>query len=291
MTEAMTATTLIGQVRRRSRWIAALLVGALLLGAGAATLDDQQRRWIFQASIAYGRSGPNDAAGMQDVWIAYQAGDGSVKLHGLWDANADPDAPVLLFLHGARRTVGGSAFRIRHMRDLGFSVLAVDYRGFGRSTDELPSQARADEDAHAAWHWLAERYPGRDRYIFGHSLGGAIAVQLASEVSDAKGLIVEGAFPSIAAVFQTFRFGWLPITPLITQRFEAGDYIARVKAPVLVVHGALDRLIPPRLGRALFDRATSPKRFVLIEDGNHYTTNGLGQTQYRKALHDLFGWP
>ncbi len=268
-----------------------LLIAALLLGGGATLLDTQQRKWIFQASIAYGRDGPGDAADMQDVWIDYHAGDGDVRLHGLWDANPVPGAPVLLFLHGARRTVGGSAFRIRHMRDLGFSVLAIDYRGFGRSTDELPSQDRADEDARAAWRWLARQHPGQDRYIFGHSLGGALAVQLASEVSDAKGLIVEGAFPSIAAVFQTFRYGWLPIGPLITQRFDAGDYIAHVKAPVLVVHGAMDRLIPPSLGQALFERATAPKRFVLIEGGNHYNTNGLGQPQYRQALHELFGWP
>src|ERR1043165_10259631 len=71
------------------------------------------------------------------------------------------------------------------MRDLGFSVLAIDYRGFGASTDELPSEIGVIEDAAAAWRWLGERHPGMPRYVFGHSLGGAIAVQLAAALADA----------------------------------------------------------------------------------------------------------
>jgi hypothetical protein len=145
------------------------------------------------------------------------------------------------------------------------------------------------EDARAAWAWLEREHPNRDRYIFGHSLGGAIAVQLASEVVDSKGLIVEGTFTSIPDVFQSFKWGWLPITPLITQRFESADKIARVRTPVLVVHGSIDSLIRPELGRALFERATAPKRFVLVEGGTHYSTNGMGQKLYREALKDLFG--
>src|SRR5205085_1359466 len=86
-------------------------------------------------------------------------------------------ALVLVFLHGARQNLGRSVFRVEQMRDLGFSVLAIDYRGFGASTDELPSEAGVVEDAEAAWRWLGERHPERPRYIFGHSLGGAVAVQ------------------------------------------------------------------------------------------------------------------
>lgn len=274
---------------RRAVVLAALGVA---LAGGAYRLDAQERRWIFQpAPAAAGQTAnPGD---MSDVWIRYRSAEAGadVTLHALWDANEKPDAPVLLYLHGARRDVDASVYRIRDMRALGFSVLAIDYRGFGRSTDELPSQASAEEDARAAWDWVARNHPGRDRYIFGHSLGGAIAVDLASRVSDAKGLMVEGTFPSIADVFRSFRFGWLPITWLITQPFDAGLSIAKVKVPVLVVHGASDALIPPSLGRALYERATAPKRFVLVEGGNHYSTNMLGQPQYKQALHDLFGWP
>src|SRR5436189_115067 len=83
------------------------------------------------------------------------------------------------------------------------------------------SEPTVYEDARAAWRWLGERAAGPDRYVFGHSLGGAIAIQLASEVNDAKGLIVEGTFTSLRDVFDSMRFGWLPLGPLITQRFDS----------------------------------------------------------------------
>ena len=275
----------------RSPWLwsgAAVLTAATL--AGCVGLDSQQRKWIFQASVGAER-GDARIDGLDDIWIAYPAEGATapVRLHALWADGPAADAPVLLYLHGARRNVERSAFRIRQMQALGFAVLAIDYRGFGRSTDELPSEASVAEDARAAWRWLAARHPHRERFIFGHSLGGAIAVQLATEVHDAKGLIVEGTFTSIPAVFQSMKWGWLPITPLITQRFDSADKIGRVNMPVLVVHGEADALIPPALGRALYERASGPKRFLLVEGGTHYSTNGLGRQQYRDALHELFG--
>ncbi len=272
----------------RWRWLALALLSLTVL-AGCVSLDTQQRKWIFQASTT---TSTDDARidGMDDVWIAYPAAAGSpVKLHALWVAGPTPTAPALLYLHGARRDVERSAFRIRQMRELGFAVLAIEYRGFGRSTDELPSEASVAEDARAGWAWLAHKAAASDRDIFGHSLGGAIAVRLASEVTDAKGLIVEGTFTSIPAVFETMAWGWLPITPLITQRFDSADRITQVKVPVLVVHGDADRLIPPALGRELYERASMPKRFVLVEGGTHYNTNGKGQQKYRQALRELFG--
>jgi alpha-beta hydrolase superfamily lysophospholipase len=273
------------------RWAAiALLVPALL--AGCATLDEQQRRWIFQPAAVDPWAGERSMVGeVQERWIDFSSAQSQqpVRLHALWHPNADPKAPVLLYLHGAQRTVWGSGSRIRHLHELGFAVLAFDYRGFGQSTEALPSENMANEDARAAWDWLAREHPQRNRYIFGHSLGGALAVQLASEVGDAKGLIVEGTFTSIADVFRSFRWGWLPITPLITQRFEAAERIAQVRAPVLVVHGSDDSLIRPELGRALFEKATAPKLFVLVEGGTHFSTSGRGRAQYREALRELFG--
>ena len=232
---------------------------------------------------------------MSDVWIDFtsiETGQ-NVKLHGLWLAHPDlqrkPDAPVLLYLHGARFNVVGSAFRARRMQELGFSVLAVDYRGFGKSTNELPSETMAYEDARAAWDWLGKQYPGRPRYIFGHSLGGAIAIELAAQVDDEAGTLVEGTFTSIPDVVSTFKWGWLPVGPLITQRFEAVKRVPRIGSPLLVVHGSQDQLIAPDLGRRLFDAATGRKAFVLVEGGSHHNTNSVGQPQYRVALAELFG--
>lgn len=273
--------------------LALLVALTLLAAAGCAALDEKQRQWIFQPSDRTWAGAGAAAGDMEDVWIDFrsrQTGQ-EVKLHALWAANARPDAPVLLYLHGARWDVRGSAHRMRRMQDLGFSVLGIDYRGFGRSTGALPSEELSYEDARAAWTWLARQYPQRPRFIFGHSLGGAIAVQLASEVNDAKGLMLEGTFTSIADVVRSYPWGWLPVGPLITQRFEAGERIAHVKAPVLVVHGSNDRTIAPELGRALYERASQPKRFVLVDGGSHHNTHGLAQDHYRAALRELFGWP
>lgn len=275
------------------RWLliaAPLVAGALTFGC--TTLDEKQREWIFQPSDRAWGGSAHLAQGMDDVWIAFDSKvtGGPVKLHGLWleGAATRPDAPVMLYLHGARWNVAGSAGRIRRMQELGFSVLAVDYRGFGKSTAMLPSEEMAYEDARAAWDWLAQRHPQRPRYIFGHSLGGAIAIDLAARVDDESGTIVEGTFTSIPDVASSFRWGWLPVGPLITQRFEAVNKVPRIGSPLLVVHGAQDRLIPSDLGRRLYDAATGSKRFVLVEGGSHHSTMAVGQDRYREALAELF---
>ncbi len=311
-----------------------LALAFVAIVSGCTALDEQQRRWIFQPTDRTWAAGLAAAQGMQDVWIDFEAGrpetarsgaagdmaasvnagpttglssdadkDAAVRLHALWLPQADTAAPLLLYLHGARWDVRGSAHRMRRMHELGFSVLGVDYRGFGQSTPALPSEASAVEDAHAAWAWLGRQWPQPARYVFGHSLGGAVAVQLAAQLSSRSstpgappqpalaGLIVEGSFTSIPDVYSTLRWGWLPLQAFITQRFDAARQIADVAAPVLVVHGSEDSLINPELGRALFEQARQPKRFVLVQGGSHHNTNALGQGQVKAALADLFGLP
>jgi alpha-beta hydrolase superfamily lysophospholipase len=271
----------------------ALLALSLTVLGGCATLNDKQGEWIFQPSDRTWRGGLEASQGMQDVWIEFDSALASkpVKLHGLWHAASpaqDRKAPVMLYLHGARWNVTGSAPRIRRMQELGFSVLAVDYRGFGKSDTTTPTESLALEDARAAWDWLATRYPDQPRYIFGHSLGGAIAIALASNVTDEAGTIVEGTFTSIPDVFSTLKWGWLPLGGLITQRFDSLKKVAHIGSPLLVVHGEQDQLIKPELGRQLFDAAVMPKAFVLVPGGSHHNTNSVGQAQYREALAQLF---
>jgi len=268
---------------------------ALALGfavmTGCSTLDERQRAWIFQPSDRTWGGGLAAAEGMDDVWIdlpAISSGEQPAKLHGLWLPAVQPKAPVLLYLHGARYNVTGSAPRMRRMQELGFAVLGVDYRGFGKSTQALPSEESAYQDARAAWRWLAQKYPDRPRYVFGHSLGGPIAIHLAAEVDDESGTIVEGTFTSIADVVSTSKWGWMPVSLLITQRFEAVRKVGKIGSPLLVVHGGEDRLIAPSLGRKLYEAAAQPKLFMLVEGGSHHNTNSVGQSQYRQSLAQLF---
>ncbi len=306
-------------------WLSLLLLLPLLF-SGCSTLDERQRAWIFQPSDRVWGAADSE---MQEVWIDFKSrstGRAS-RLNGLWLPAADSsstvdshellaspaaiktafklglaeplapapalaaEGPVLLYLHGARWNVSGSASRMRRMQELGFSVLGVDYRGFGKSSAELPSEQMAYEDARAAWDWLAQKYPNRPRYIFGHSLGGPIAINLAAEVKDESGTIVEGTFSSMADVVSSFKWGWVPVGPLLTQRFEAIGKVGQIGSPLLVVHGGQDQLIRPDLGRKLYAAAAEPKRFVLVENGSHHNTNSLGQAQYREAIGELFGLP
>jgi alpha-beta hydrolase superfamily lysophospholipase len=272
------------------RWTLPFAVAlAALVGVGCSTLDERQRAWIFQPSDSSWGYSAEMARGMQTQWIEFdsQVTGEPAKLHALWAENRR-DAPVVLYLHGARWNVEGSSPRIRRLQEMGFSVLAIDYRGFGKSSPGLPSEDTAYEDARAAWRWLAARYPDRQRYIFGHSLGGAIAIDLASRVDDERGTIVEATFTSIPDVASTFKFGWLPIGPLITQRFDAASKVGRIGSPLLVVHGHRDNLIASDLGRKLYEAAAGTKRFLLVEGGSHHSTMSIGLDQYRKALAEVF---
>jgi uncharacterized protein len=262
------------------------------LTVGCVSLDERQREWIFQPGDRAWGGSASYAEGMQDIWIDFRSEvtGHPARLHGLWlpSEQRPQDGPVLLYLHGAKWNVRGSAPRIRRMQELGFSVLAIDYRGFGKSSPGLPSEDTAYEDARAAWEWLGARYPHRPRYIFGHSLGGAIAIDLATRVDDEMGTIVEGTFTSIPDLASTFKWGWLPFGPLITQRFASIDKVSHIGSPLLVVHGSDDNLIPGDLARRLYDAAGGKKRFVLVEGGSHYSTMSVGRAQYREAVQQLF---
>jgi uncharacterized protein len=268
----------------------AAVAGVLCAASGCAIVDSQQRHWIFQPGQRTWDVGAQASQGMSDVWLEFacEQEKRSVKLHGLWLPQADTDAPVILYLHGARWDVRSSAPRMRAMHELGFTVLGIDYRGFGRSSEGLPSEDLMHEDALAAWRWLAAQRPHAPRYVYGHSLGAAIGVRLASEAGDAAGVIVEGGFTSALDVVNTTWWRWLPLERLITQRLDAASHIDKINAPLLVVHGGLDTMVHPDLGRALYERAKQPKRFVLIDGGLHHTLTATQQAPYRDAVLELF---
>jgi alpha-beta hydrolase superfamily lysophospholipase len=282
------------EVLTRARWPAAAL-GAVALIANMRWLDTLERKLIFappQSSQLDStlHMGFAEHVG-HEVWIPFVSTCTGlpVQLHGQWHPHVNAQAPALLLLHGSRADVKRSADRIHQLGELGFSVLAIDYRGFGKSGRELPSEATACEDARAAWHWLAEQQPHHARYVFGHSLGGAIAIDLASSIADASGLIVDSSFTSMNDVVKHFSWSSPQVLRRITQQFDAARKITRVRAPVLVVHGERDEFVPVTLGRALWENATSRKRFVLVQGGSHYNTLDVGRALYAKALRELFG--
>lgn len=266
-------------------------IGALatsLLMGGCAALDTKQREILFQPGDHTWRHARLE--GMQERWIDYACPDTQqpVRLHGLWLEGPHPQSPVLLYLHGARWNVSGSTVRMQRLHQLGFAVLNVDYRGFGKTLPQhLPSETSARADAMAAWAWLRAQFPDRPRFVFGHSLGGAVAVDLATHVDDEAGVIVENTFTTTRDAARQFPWGWLPIGPLITQKFDSLRKVPHIGSPLLVAHGSDDAVIPAKLGEQLFAAAQHPKAWVLVHGANHHTTSAQGLEAYRSALHRI----
>lgn len=213
------------------------------------------------------------------------------RLNGWWLPAREPRAPALLYLHGARWNLSGSVTRIERWRELGFSVLAVDYRGFGKSTDVAPTEDLAYEDAEAAWDYLGKLAPGKPRYIVGHSLGGAIAAELARRRPEAAGLVLEATFTSVSDMVGESKWGFLPVGLILRQRFDTLSKVREVRMPVLVVHGTNDTIVPFPMGERLYAAVRGPKRFIRVEGAGHHNLSGAGNAQYREAVRDLFHVP
>lgn len=290
--------------RRRSVKLAAVSsMMAVLAVGGCGQLAQKERELTFRVAPgnASWYSGLPD--GLIETRLPVTSGGKTENLHAWWWPADKPDAPAVLYLHGVRWNLTGHLFRIRQLREFGFSVLAVDYRGFGKSDGGLPSENTVYEDARAAWHRLAQLQPDpAKRFIYGHSLGGAVAIDLASSLhADAakagqsatmppRGLIVESSFTSLADVARSFTYSWLPVQWLLSQKFDSVSKISTIDVPVLIVHGTEDRYVPSRFSKQLYQAASGKKHLLMIEGGTHNNSMRVGAQAYRQALEKLFGW-
>jgi alpha-beta hydrolase superfamily lysophospholipase len=262
----------------------AFFLAAVAIG-GCAYLSEKQGELIFRPTRDTWWGFNQDVSTFQDHWIPLSEGQ---SLHAWWLPSAKPNAPVVLYLHGARWNLTGSVTRIERWRKLGFSVFAVDYRGFGRSANVAPTDAFAYEDAEAAWQYLAQLAPGRSRYIVGHSLGGAIAVDLARRHPEASGLVLEATFTSVRDMIDSSPWGFLPVGLILTQKFDTLSKIGEIRMPVLVAHGTRDSIVPFHMGERLYEGAHAPKKFVKVEGAGHHNLSGAGFDDYRAAIAELF---
>lgn len=271
------------------------LVAAGLLAAvsaiGCTQLDAWQRQAIFSPEPETPRWWSEPPAGTDTFDLKLAQGD---TVHAWYWQHPKKNAPTVLYLHGARWNLNGSAFRLASWTRMGYSVLAIDYRGFGQSTALLPSQDTATEDASAALEELARRQPDPSkRFIYGHSLGGAIAIELASrsDMPAFAGLIVESSFTSIAAMLGTLKWGKLPgASLLVTQPFASVEKLATLDTPMLFLHGTADRVVPHTMSDELFAAAIKVpenlKRIVKIEGASHSGAVRSGKV-YETAVHDF----
>ena len=280
----------------KQRWLRLCILGALLLALpiGCAQLEQKERELVFRVESGtaswYGGL-PAEVVEMQLNSSDFLAGQ---SVHAWWWPAPRKDAPALLYLHGSRWNLTGQLFRIEQLHAMGFSVLAVDYRGFGESRGALPSERSVYQDALIAWQHLARLQPeASKRFIYGHSLGGAVAVNLAHELADDKqspqaaGLIVESSFTNLGDVATAVSNTSLPVRWLLSQEFDSLSKIGAVGVPVLIAHGRDDRYVPARFSEALFDAAREPKQLLLIDGANHNNSLRMAANSYRQALQTL----
>lgn len=272
------------------RVLLAVITAGLCIGAlsACAWLDEQQRRAIYRPTSA-----PDlafDAAAEGDRRYFLPVPDSSQQLELWWFPNPHPLAPTLLYLHGTLRHLGANRDKILALRGVGFSVLALDYRGWGRSSAVVPTQQSLVSDARLAWQVLRdlESRPHR-RVIYGHSLGGAVAVALAGELSqDAYGgLILESTFSSLRDLARQHSRFAATLLCWTHERFDSHSVIPGVKAPLLILHGSADDTVPMALGLRLYAAANPPKQWVLIPGGTHSSLQTDAYDLYRRALRDF----
>jgi hypothetical protein len=279
------------RARARAAARALCLLAALATLAGCAWLDVKERTLIYRPT-----------PGRPDAFAGLRAGDetyaisvpgekpGTIdKLSIWWLPPSDPAAPTLLYLHGTFRNLYRNFPKIEALRDAGFGVLAVDYRGWGDSTPIVPSQKTIVADADAAWAELLRHQPeARKRVIYGHSLGGAVAIDLASRKhggSDYAALIVESTFTNLADLAASAAGPVGPIAVWISgESFDSLAKIGRVDAPILMLHGDADNTVPVALGRKLRDAAPPGVQWVEIPGGSHSRLHEDAPERYRQAL-------
>jgi uncharacterized protein len=224
----------------------------------------------------------------EEVWIPVTNADGKTeRIHGWWMPSEKPDAVVFLHFHGAGANIGFNAKFARELHKAGGSVLLIDYRGYGQSEGGRSSEMGAYADAEAAWNYLVttKRIPPKRILIFGHSLGGAIAIDLAVKHPDAAGLIVESSFTTIKELISQKGLWIFPLDILQNQKFESIAKVPLLKIPVLFVHGTEDRDIPNQMSQQLYNAAPEPKKLVMLSGVGH--DDLIDSAQYQQVIQDF----
>lgn len=266
---------------------------ALLYASACGYMWATQRAQVFEPTPDWQTTPARMGMKYQSLRIPVGSGADRGELDAWWvpagQANDHVkrvnEAPTLLYFHGNYRNIGNNLEHTLRLHQLGFNVLLADYRGYGKSSGGKPSESKVYEDAEAAWQYLLKQRAAdpRQTFIYGHSLGGAIAINLAVHHPEAAGLITESTFTSMQAEAEV-NYGFLPIGWLLNQRFESLQKVPELKIPVLFIHGTWDKKIPVSMAKQLYAAAPQPKTLVLIEGGEHNNSGGIGWVEYRDAV-------
>lgn len=260
-------------------------ISALLYLFVCAYMWATQKRHIFKPSALLQTTPDRNGMRYQEVRIPSGNGAERGELYGWWIPAEQADAPSLLYLHGNFRNISNNPGHVTRLHGMGYSLLLVDYRGYGKSSGGEPTEFKVYEDAEAAWSYMLKQLavPPQRAFIYGLSLGGSIAIDLAVRHPETAGLIAENTFTSMADMGKR-DYGYLPVDWLLTQRFDSLSKVGGLKIPVLFIHGTWDRKVPHQMSQQLFDKAPQPKFMKLIEGGEHINNSSVAWVEYRDTL-------
>jgi len=242
-------------------WIALFSLG-LYLGV-AGLLYAYQRDFLYYPDSRRPVGVLAGVASLSEIEIVTFDG---LRLLG-WYVPPPEGRPVVLYFHGNAGSISNRAYRLSRFADAGFGVLMPEYRGYGGNAGQ-PSEVGFAADAEAALTFLEKEGIASKRIIvYGESLGTGVATRVASE-HEAAALVLEAPYTSITAMAAA-QFPFLPVRLMLHDRFDSLSRIAQVRAPILIVQGARDQVVPPALGRELFAAAPEPKEFWSTPDGGH----------------------
>ncbi|HIK29801.1 MAG TPA: alpha/beta hydrolase [Oscillatoriales cyanobacterium M59_W2019_021] len=267
---------------------------AIVYGGACLLLRFVQHRLIFVPSPIVELQPEDWQLDPEDVWlqVASETEEDAERIHGWWiPASPSTDSQnVLLYLHGNSGNLSRNynLDQIRRFSRLGFSVLAIDYRGYGRSSDRFPNEARVYEDARIGLQYLMDtlKIAPERIFLFGHSLGGAIAIETATHHRDLAGLIIEGSFTSILEVANNRKsYAMFPLDLILTQRFNSIDKVATLTMPILFIHGTDDSVVPSFMSEKLYAAATAEKQLYLVPQAGHNDVAAIaGEENYLEKV-------
>lgn len=184
-----------------------------------------------------------------------------------WFGRARPGQPTILYFHGNGGNLALRADRIRRYLDRGQGMLMMSYRGYSGSTG-TPTEAANVSDARLAYDLLiAEGIAPEDIVAYGESLGTGVAARIAAERT-VGGLILDSPFTSAVDVGAR-HYPFLPVGLLMQDRYEVLPYVAKIRAPLLVVHGERDQIVPFDMGKQVYAAANEPKKLVALPLAGH----------------------
>ncbi|MGK7932183.1 MAG: alpha/beta hydrolase [Microcystaceae cyanobacterium] len=278
-----------------SIWIKWLLgsvsIGLTVYAVLCLTLYFVQKRLIFIPSRQIAYTPKEVGLNYKDVWIPMLTQTETVeRLHGWWIEGEQGNQEVLLYLHGNGGNISSNLAPVQRFHELGFSVLMIDYRGYGRSDGTFPSESQMYKDSQVAWDYLVQRkgIKPENIFIFGHSIGGAIALDLAVRKPNAAGVIVQSSFTSLQKTIEKRSlYRLFPIPLILTQRFDSLGKLPLLQVPLMIIHGTEDSTVPSSMSQILYDRATVPKQLYFVPLAGHNNVSSVGDTQYKNEINQF----